>query len=53
MIAKVIVNIPSSNIDQLFDYLIPPEFCDFASVGSRVRVPFGAVSYTHLTLPTN
>ena len=41
MIAKVIVNIPSSNIDQLFDYLIPPEFCDFASVGSRVRVPFG------------
>lgn len=34
MIAKVIVNIPSSNIDQLFDYLIPPEFCDFASVGS-------------------
>lgn len=26
MIAKVIVNIPSSNIDQLFDYLIPPEF---------------------------
>ena len=33
MIAKVIVNIPSSNIDQLFDYLIPPEFCDFASVG--------------------
>lgn len=31
MIAKVIVNIPSSNIDQLFDYLIPPEFCDFAS----------------------
>ena len=41
MIAKVIINSPSSNIDQLFDYLIPSEFCDFASVGSRVRVPFG------------
>ena len=41
MIAKVIVNIPSSNTDQYYDYIIPTEFKDFAKVGSRVKVPFG------------
>ena len=41
MIAKVIVNIPSSNTDQYYDYMIPSEFKDFAKVGSRVKVPFG------------
>ena len=41
MIAKVIVNVPSSNTDQYYDYIIPTEFKDFAKVGSRVKVPFG------------
>ena len=41
MIAKVVVNVPSSNTDQFYDYIIPNEFTDFAKVGSRVKVPFG------------
>lgn len=41
MIAKVIVNVSSSNTDQFYDYIIPSEFCAFAKVGARVKVPFG------------
>lgn len=40
-IAKVIVDVPASAIDQTFDYLVPEKFKDIASVGMRVIVPFG------------
>lgn len=41
MIANVIVNVPSSNTDQIYDYMLPEEFETFAKVGSRVKVAFG------------
>ncbi|PAV29950.1 primosomal protein N' [Virgibacillus profundi] len=40
-IAKVIVDIPVSSINQTFDYLIPEKFQDILSIGMRVIVPFG------------
>ena len=42
MIANVIVNVPSSNTDQIYDYIVPEEFETFAKVGSRVKVAFGS-----------
>ena len=41
MIAKVIVDVPSSQTDRLFDYEIPAEWLDVIQVGIRVIVPFG------------
>ncbi len=41
MIARVIVNIPSSNVDQEFDYIVPTNAEEYTKVGSRVRVSFG------------
>ena len=41
VIAKVVVNVPSSNTDQFYDYILPDEFVNFAKVGSRVKVPYG------------
>ncbi|AUJ26734.1 Primosomal protein N' [Virgibacillus dokdonensis] len=40
-IAKVIVDVPASSIDQTFDYLIPEKFLDIVAPGVRVIVPFG------------
>ena len=40
-IAKVIVDVPASSIDQTFDYLIPEKFSDIVVAGARVIVPFG------------
>ncbi len=37
MIAEVIVDIPSSNVDRVFDYIARPD----SEVGQRVAVPFG------------
>ncbi len=42
MIAKVIVDISNSEVDKIFDYLIPSNF--ELSVGDRVLVPFGSRS---------
>lgn len=41
MIAKVIVDVPSSQTDRAFDYSIPPEWSDVIQAGMRVVVPFG------------
>ena len=41
MYANVIVNISSSHVDQMFEYLIPDEMNDFIDIGCRVTVPFG------------
>lgn len=40
-IAKVIVDVPSSSIDQTFDYLIPEKYQHILTRGMRVIVPFG------------
>jgi len=40
MIAEVIVDVLSSSVDKVFDYLIPPDLN--VSVGDRVDVPFGS-----------
>lgn len=39
MIAEVIVDISTSEIDKIFDYIAPPELD--LQVGDRVKVPFG------------
>ncbi|CEF19060.1 Primosomal protein [Staphylococcus xylosus] len=41
MIAKVIVDIPSKNVDFTFDYIIPTRLQSMVKVGMRVIVPFG------------
>lgn len=40
-IAKVIVDVPASAIDQTFDYEIPERFSSVLTPGMRVIVPFG------------
>ncbi|MFC3040280.1 primosomal protein N' [Virgibacillus xinjiangensis] len=40
-IAKVIVDVPASNINQTFDYRVPEKFAGVLRVGMRVVVPFG------------
>ncbi|GAE33898.1 primosomal protein N' [Halalkalibacter akibai] len=41
MIAKVIVDVPSSQTDRSFDYAIPEQWVDIIQEGTRVIVPFG------------
>ncbi|WP_010530487.1 primosomal protein N' [Lentibacillus jeotgali] len=41
MIAKVIVDVPASSINQTFDYRIPGRFQEILQPGMRVIVPFG------------
>jgi primosomal protein N' (replication factor Y) len=40
-IAKVIVDVPASAINQTFDYRIPKKFQDMLKPGMRVIIPFG------------
>ncbi|AXI09033.1 primosomal protein N' [Oceanobacillus zhaokaii] len=40
-IAKVIVDVPASSINQTFDYYIPERFQEILENGMRVIVPFG------------
>ncbi|WP_124057652.1 primosomal protein N' [Vaginisenegalia massiliensis] len=41
MIVKVIVDIPSSQVNRPFDYLVPESWQSLIALGSRVKVPFG------------
>ncbi|MGD9761420.1 MAG: primosomal protein N' [Candidatus Izemoplasmatales bacterium] len=41
MIAQVLVDVKSKNINKTYDYLIPDAFKDFIEIGARVIVPFG------------
>jgi primosomal protein N' (replication factor Y) len=41
MIAKVIVDVAHSAVDQVYDYLIPEDLETFVRVGQRVEIPFG------------
>jgi len=40
-IAKVIVDVPATSINQTFDYLIPEKFQGILQTGMRVVIPFG------------
>ncbi|MFC0524085.1 primosomal protein N' [Pontibacillus salicampi] len=40
-IARVIVDVPTSQTNRLFDYTIPDKYQDVLTVGMRVIVPFG------------
>lgn len=40
-VAKVIVDVPASTINQTFDYSIPGKFQEIIKAGMRVIVPFG------------
>lgn len=40
-VAKVIVDVPASSINQTFDYLVPEKFREILQPGMRVIVPFG------------
>jgi len=42
MVAQVLVELSSRNVDKTFDYLVPPQFEEEIQVGIRVLVPFGA-----------
>lgn len=41
MIAKVVVNVSSSNVDTYYDYLVPSTMEDVIKCGTRVKVAFG------------
>lgn len=41
MIAEIIINSTSKNLNKIFDYIIPEKLIKEALVGSRVLVPFG------------
>ncbi len=41
MIAKILVDIKSKNVDKTYDYLVPEKYWDILETGSRVIVPFG------------
>ena len=41
MIAKILVDIKSKNVDKTYDYKIPPKYIDILEIGARVIVPFG------------
>lgn len=40
-VAKVIVDVPASMVNQTFDYAIPEKFHQVIQVGMRVLIPFG------------
>ena len=41
-VAQIIVDVPSRNTNQIFDYVIPAELRIWVWLGSRVMVPFGS-----------
>ncbi len=42
MVASVLVELPTKNIDRLFDYQIPPQLEEKIKIGVRVEVPFSS-----------
>ncbi|MGX7108616.1 primosomal protein N' [Facklamia miroungae] len=41
MIAEVIIDIPTAQVNHTFDYQVDPEMEDLIKIGMRVEVPFG------------
>jgi len=52
LFAEVIIDIPHGEIDQIYDYCIPPELEEKAIEGSQVVVPFGRTERTGFILRT-
>jgi primosomal protein N' (replication factor Y) len=42
MFAEILLFIPKSNLNNLFDYIIPTNFANIAQKGMRVIIPFGS-----------
>ena len=40
MFASIVVNVTSSNVDQLYEYYVPTDIAPYIQVGSRVNVEF-------------
>ncbi len=53
MYAKIIVNVPSSNVDTEFTYFVPLKMESIIKVGSRVKVPFGNSNRTIMGIVLN
>ena len=53
MIAKVIVDIKTKQVNRTFDYLIPSYLNDIIQIGSRVKVPFGKLIRTGYVIEIN
>lgn len=41
MVASVVINVSSSNVDVAYDYIVPEELHSLIKIGCRVKVPFG------------
>ena len=41
LVARIAIDSPLPNLDRLFDYTIPSSLKDIATVGARVKIPFG------------
>ena len=41
MVASVVINVSSSNVDVAYDYIVPEELQSLIKIGCRVKVPFG------------
>ena len=44
MFASIVVNVTSSNVDQLYEYLVPTDIAPYIQVGSRVNVEFSGAN---------
>lgn len=53
VIAKVLVELSSKNIDKTFDYIIPDSFSSKIKVGIRVKVPFANQALEGFVLEIN
>ena len=49
-IAKVIVDVPASMVNQTFDYYIPEKFQEMLRPGMRVIIPFGPRKITGIVI---
>ena len=44
MFASIVVNVTSSNVDQLYEYYVPNDIAPYIQVGSRVNVEFSGAN---------
>ena len=41
MLASVVINVASSNVDQMYEYEVPCDMAPYINIGARVKVEFG------------
>ena len=41
MFASVVINVTSSSVDQMYEYLVPSDIAPYINIGARVKVEFG------------